>query len=94
MNELRTMYMVNNYDLKIRVKDVTRYLRVRESDAMLRRLLDESNKCVYDAAVPKAVYTKVDVKIKGSTVDFGFTNKFWPVDKFTNLSTSLFRIHE
>lgn len=73
MNELRTMYMVNNYDLKIRVKDVMRYLRVRESDATLRRLLDESNKCVYDAAVPKAVYTKVDVKIKGSTVDFGFT---------------------
>ena len=72
MNELRTMYIMNNYDLKIRVKDVMRYLRARESDATMRRLLDECSKCVYEVASPKAVYTKVDVKIKNDTVDFGF----------------------
>ncbi len=72
MNQLRTMYMMNNYDLKIRVKDVMRYLRVRESDATMRRLLDECSKCVYEAASPRAVYTKVDVKIKSNTVDLGF----------------------
>ena len=66
------MFMVNNYDLKIRVRDVMRYLRVRESDSTMRRLLKECSKCVYDAAVPKAVYKRVDVKIKGSTVDLGF----------------------
>ena len=41
MNELRTMYMMNNHDLKIRVKDVMRYLRVKENDATMRRLLEE-----------------------------------------------------
>ena len=72
MNELRTMYMMNNYDLKIKLRDVMRYLRVRESDATMRRLLEECSKCVYESAVPKAVYTKVDVKIEKDIVDFGF----------------------
>ncbi len=72
MNELRTMYMMNNYDLKIRVRDVMRYLRVRESDATMRRLLEECSNIVYEAAVPKAVYAKVNVNIKNKIVDFGF----------------------
>ncbi len=72
MNELRTMYMMNNHDLKIKVRDVMRYLRVRESDATMRRLLEECSKCVYETAVPKAVYTKVDIKIENDTVDLGF----------------------
>jgi len=72
MDELRTMYMMNNHDLKIRVKDVMRYLRVRESDATMRRLLEECSQCVYEAAVPKAVYTRVDIKIENDIVDMGF----------------------
>lgn len=72
MNELRTMYMMNNHDLKIRVRDVMRYLRVKESDATMRRLLEECSQCVYETAVPKAVYTKVDIKIENDTVDMGF----------------------
>jgi len=72
MNELRTMYMMNNHDLKIKVRDVMRYLRVRESDATMRRLLEECSNLVYESAVPKAVYTKANVKIEGDYVDFGF----------------------
>ena len=72
MNELRTMYMVNNHDLKIKVRDVMRYLRVRESDATMRRLLEECSECVYETAVPKAVYARVDIKIENDVVDMGF----------------------
>lgn len=72
MNELRTMYMINNHDLKIKVRDVMRYLRVKESDATMRRLLEECSKCVYENAVPKAVYTKVNITVENETVDFGF----------------------
>ena len=72
MNELRTMYIMNNHDLKIRVKDVMRYLHVKENDATMRRLLEECSECVYDRAVPKAVYTKVNVKIENNAVDLGF----------------------
>ena len=72
MSELRTMFMVNNYDLKIRVRDVMRYLRVRESDSTMRRLLEECSNCVYESASPKAVYVKVKVEIKKDIVDFGF----------------------
>lgn len=66
------MYMINNYDLKIKVKDVMRYLRVKESDATMRRLLEECSNCVYEKAVPKAVYTKVNITVKNDVVDFGF----------------------
>ncbi len=74
MTDLRTIYMMNNRDLKIRVKDVMRYLRVRESDSTMRRLLEECWDCVYEVAVPKAVFTRVSIKVsKGKeTVDFGF----------------------
>ncbi len=71
-NELRTMYMINNRDLNLKVKDVMRYLRVRESDATMHRLLEECGNCVYESAVPKAVYTCVDISINGEIVDFGF----------------------
>lgn len=66
------MYMMNNHDLKIRVKDVMRYLRVKENDATMRRLLEECSQCVYETAVPKAVYTRVDIKIENDIVDMGF----------------------
>ena len=72
MNQLRTLYIVNNHDLKIKIKDVLRYLRVKENDGTMRRLLEECSTCVYECASPKAVYTKVNVKIKRDTVDFGF----------------------
>ena len=72
MNELRTMYLMNNFDLKIRVRDVMRYLRVKQGDETMRRLLEECSKSVYESASPKAVYTKVDVKIENYTVDLGF----------------------
>jgi hypothetical protein len=40
----------------------------------MRRLLEECWNCVYEVAVPKAVFAKVDIKISRSkgTVDFGF----------------------
>ena len=74
MADLRTIYMMNNRDLKIRVKDVLRYLRVKESDSTMRRLLEECWNCVYEVAVPKAVFAKVNIKISRGrgTVDFGF----------------------
>ena len=72
MNELRTMYLMNNHDLKIRIRDVMRYLRVREGDATMRRLLEECSKIVYENASPKAVYARVDVKVENYTVDLGF----------------------
>lgn len=72
MNQLRTLYMVNNNDLKIKIKDVLRYLRVKENDNTMRRLLEECSTCVYECASPKAVFAKVDIKIKRGTVDFGF----------------------
>ena len=74
MDDIRTMYMINNHDLKIKVRDVMRYLRVRESDATMRRLLEECSNCVYEKAVPKAVYARVSVEVKNNTVDFGFMN--------------------
>lgn len=72
MSDLRTMYMMNNHDLKIKVRDVMRYLRVRESDATMRRLLEECSNLVYESAVPKAVYSKINIKVEKDTVDFGF----------------------
>lgn len=72
MNQLRTMYIVNNHDLKIKVKDVMRYLRVKENDSTMRRLLEECSNCVYESASPKAVYVKVNVEIKKDIVDLGF----------------------
>lgn len=70
--DLRTLYIVNNRDLKLKVKDVMRYLRVRESNAMMHRLLEECSDCVYECSAPKAVYACVDISIEGETVDFGF----------------------
>lgn len=74
MADLRTIYIINNRDLRIRVKDVMRYLRIKETDSTMRRLLEECSDCVYNAAVPKAVYSKVDIKVNKAkeTVDFGF----------------------
>ncbi|MBR2025496.1 MAG: Vitamin B12 dependent methionine synthase activation subunit [Clostridia bacterium] len=84
MDQLRTMYMVNNRDLKIKIKDVMRYLRVKENDGTMRRLLEECSNCVYESASPKAVYTKVNVKIEKDTVNLGFIKV-----KSSNLSMHL-----
>lgn len=72
MAELRTMFMVNNRDLRIKVRDVMRYLRVKESDPSLRRLLEECTECIYEVSTPKSVYARVDVTVKGEIVDLGF----------------------
>lgn len=72
MDELRLMYVTNPRDLEVNLNEIKRYLKVKEVDSSIRKVLDESFSCVYSEAVPKAVYTQVPIKVGKASVDFGF----------------------
>lgn len=62
MTPLRTMYMVNNLDLKIDKKEAMRYLRVAKSDEVTDALANECIKEIYKIASPKAVYLESSIE--------------------------------
>ena len=62
MTPLRTMYMVNNLDLKIDKKEAMRYLRVAKSDEVTDALANECIKEIYKIASPKAVYLESNIE--------------------------------
>lgn len=63
MTPLRTMYMVNNLDLKIDKKEAMRYLRVAKSDEVTDALANECIKEIYKIASPKAVYLESSIEL-------------------------------
>ena len=65
MTPLRTMYMVNNLDLKIDKKEAMRYLRVAKSDEVTDALANECIKEIYKIASPKAVYLESSIEFLG-----------------------------
>ena len=84
MSDLRVMYITNPRDLQINLNEVKRYLKVKEFDATMQKFLEESLSCVYATAEPKAVYSRVKIKVSKDTVDFGFMKV-----KSQNLATHL-----
>lgn len=70
--DLRTMFITNTRDLEINLNEVKRYLRVRDFDPSVKKILDECMGCVYTSAAPKAVYAKVNIRVGRESVDFGF----------------------
>lgn len=73
MTEIRTMYMVNNLDLKINKKEVLRYLKVAKTDHATDALIDECVKEIYQIASPKAVYLESSIEfLEDDTVRFDF----------------------
>lgn len=73
MDELRTMFITNSRDLEINLNEVKRYLKIKEFDISMRKIIDECFNCVYSSATPKAVYSDVKIKVSRDTVDLGFT---------------------
>ncbi len=72
MQDLRLMYVTNPRDLNVSLNEIKKYLKVKELDASIVRILDECFGCVYSEAVPKAVYKLVPIKVGKESVDFGF----------------------
>ena len=73
MTEIRTMYMVNNLDLKINKREAMRYLRVAKSDPATNALVDDCIKEIYKIASPKAVYLESGIEfLDDDIVKFDF----------------------
>lgn len=73
MDDLRLMYITNPRDLEVDINDVKKYLKSKELDTPITRILNECFGCVYSEVVPKAVYKLVPIKVGKESVDFGFT---------------------
>ena len=73
MTEIRTMYMVNNLDLRINRKEAMRYLRIAKSDSITDALANECIKEIYQIASPKAVYLESEIEfLDDDMVKFDF----------------------
>ena len=70
------MYITNPMDLNVTVNDVKKYLKAKELDPAITKILDECGRIVFSEVTPKAVYSKIPIKITKETVDFGFM-KVW-----------------
>lgn len=57
-SEIRTMYIVDNRDLRIEKSDVIRYLRSKDDYMNFDKLLGECVKCICEVSAPRGVYTK------------------------------------
>lgn len=73
MTPVRTMYLVNNMDLKINKKEVLKYLKITKSDPVTDALVDECIKDICNIASPRAVYLETNVEfLDDDVVNFDF----------------------
>ena len=66
-----TIYTASPSSLKIKVREVLRYLNVKEPDEALLSLVYDCIEQCRRVIMPKAVYVKCPVSINGKTVDLG-----------------------
>lgn len=57
-SEIRTMYIVDNRDLRVQKSDVMRYLHSKDDFMNFDKLLRECVQCIYEAVTPRGVYTR------------------------------------
>ena len=61
-SEIRTMYIVDNRDLRIEKSDVMRYLHSKDDYMNFDKLLRECVQCIYESAAPRGAYTKSKIR--------------------------------
>ena len=72
MIAIKTISLDDFSCLSVNKNEVMRYLGVKEEDESFATLYEQGKSDAFSLAMPRAVYTKTEIKTDGCAVDFGF----------------------